>query len=265
MLIDTHSHLYDSAFESDRDQAIARAQAAGVQAILLPAISTSTHDAMFNLTRSYPDYCFAMMGLHPTEVNDNAHFRQELNRVAELLDSPPTGITFCAVGEIGLDLYWSRDFLAEQLEALRFQLNLALSHKLPVALHVRDAWDECCAVLEEYRGQGLRGVLHSFSGTIAHFQRIKACGTFYAGIGGPLTYKKSTLPDVLTQMELSDILLETDSPYLPPTPYRGQRNESAYMVEVADRVAAIKGCSREEVERITTNNAQFLFDRIQIR
>ena len=155
MLIDTHSHIYDEVFDGDRDAVVARAREAGVGRILLPAVDGHSYGAMFETARRYAGYCFPMMGLHPTSVNDNPRYRDDLERVARLLEAPPDGIRFCGVGEVGLDLYWSRDFADEQLEALRFQIELALRYGLPLVIHTRDAWDEMCGVLEEYRGQGM--------------------------------------------------------------------------------------------------------------
>ena len=155
MLIDTHSHIYDEVFDGDRDAVVARAREAGVGRILLPAVDGHSYGAMFETARRYAGYCFPMMGLHPTSVNDNPRYRDDLERVARLLEVPPDGIRFCGVGEVGLDLYWSRDFADEQLEALRFQIELALRYGLPLVIHTRDAWDEMCGVLEEYRGQGI--------------------------------------------------------------------------------------------------------------
>ena len=186
-MIDTHSHMYDVAFDDDRDEAIARAQAAGVGKMLLPAVDRESYDAMFALSRRYPAYCRPMMGLHPTSVNGNPDYRADLDRVAEYLQAPPAGIRFCGVGEIGLDFYWSRDFREQQMQALRFQIELALAYDLPVAIHTRDAWDEMCGLLEDFGGRGLRGVMHSFCGTAEHYRRIRAVGTFCIGIGGPVT------------------------------------------------------------------------------
>ncbi len=259
MLIDTHSHLYDEAFDADRDEVLLRARQAGVGKMLCPAIDSDSHEALFSLVRSQPGVCYAMMGLHPTSVNDNPRWREELGLVETLLASPPQGIRFVAVGETGLDLYWSKDFLREQTEALWAQAQLALQYDLPLVLHTRDAWEEMCELLAEFRGTALRGVLHSFSGTEEHYLRLKEQGGFLFGIGGPVTYKKSALAQWLPRMEPGDLLLETDSPYLPPTPHRGQRNESAYLSLVCDRVAELLGLSPQEVAGATTRNAERMF------
>ncbi len=258
-LIDTHSHIYDPQFDADRDEAVARARAAGVGRILLPAVDAESYGAMFALARQYPELCRPMMGLHPTSVNDNPRWREDLEQVARYLAAPPEGIRFCGVGEVGLDLYWSRDFLSQQQQALRFQVELSLQYGLPLVIHTRDAWDEMCALLDAFRGRGVRGILHSFCGTADHYRALKAAGGFLFGIGGPVTYKKSSLPDTLREIPLSDLVLETDSPFLPPVPDRGKRNESAYVGLVACRLAEIYGTTPEEVAAVTTRNARALF------
>lgn len=164
MLIDTHSHIYDEVFDGDRDAVVARAREAGVGRILLPAVDGHSYGAMFETARRYAGYCFPMMGLHPTSVNDNPRYRDDLERVARLLEAPPDGIRFCGVGEVGLDLYWSRDFADEQLEALRFQIELALRYGLPLVIHTRDAWDEMCGVLEEYQAGACAASCTAFAG-----------------------------------------------------------------------------------------------------
>ena len=171
-LIDTHSHIYDPQFDADRDEAVARARAAGVGRILLPAVDAESYGAMFALARQYPELCRPMMGLHPTSVNDNPRWREDLEQVARYLAAPPEGIRFCGVGEVGLDLYWSRDFLSQQQQALRFQVELSLQYGLPLVIHTRDAWDEMCALLDAFRGRGVRGILHSFCGTADHYRAL---------------------------------------------------------------------------------------------
>lgn len=258
-MIDTHSHLYDAAFDTDRDEAIARAQAAGVGRLLLPAVDCESYDALFALSQRYPAYCRPMMGLHPTSVNDNPDYLADLDRVAGYLQSPPDGILFCGVGEIGLDFYWSRDFRQQQIRVLRIQIELALAYDLPIVVHTRDAWDEMCELLDDFRGRGLRGVMHSFCGTAEHYRRILSVGTFCFGIGGPVTYKKSAVAEVLPAMRPGDLVLETDSPYLPPVPYRGKRNESGYLPLICERIAAIYGISPDEVAETTTRNVRRIF------
>ena len=272
-LIDTHSHLYDEAFESDLQDALARASDAGVKRLLLPAIDSESHEALFTLCRMAPIVCRPMMGLHPTSINDNPRWREELALVEKYLDNPPEGIRFVAVGEIGLDLYWSQDYAAEQTEAFVEQLRMAAKHDLPVAIHTRAAWEQMEELIErEYqaakgRGERLRGVFHAYSEDAATYRRLreKTEGNFRFGIGGVVTYKKSVVAEAVKVMALEDLILETDCPYLTPVPHRGQRNESAYVVHTAAKVAELQGISPEEVARQTTRNAEELFDLKDIK
>ena len=260
MLTDTHSHLYEPEFDTDRSAAIARAKAAGVQHLLLPAIDTASHDRLFDLCRAYPEFCFPMMGLHPTSVNDNPQWREELCRVEQFLANPPAGISrFCAVGEIGLDFYWSRDFKEQQFEAFCHQIELAIHYDLPIAVHTREAWPETVALIREFRGRGLRGVFHAYSDGLETYHILKELGDFRFGIGGVVTFKKSKLADVVREMALEDLVLETDCPYLTPSPHRGERNESAYVRFVCDKVAELQGISPETVATVTTATARRLF------
>ncbi len=258
-LIDTHSHIYDGAFDADRREVAGRAQAAGVAAMLLPATDSESHEALFRTCREYPGVCFPMMGLHPTSINDNPAWRDELALAEKLLANPPVE-RFYAIGEVGLDLYWSRDFIGEQTEALERQIELSLEYALPLVIHTRDAWAEMTAVLEKHKGRGVRGVMHSFSGTIEDYRAIRDMGDFSFGIGGPVTYKKSSLPEVVAGIDIAHILLETDCPYLPPVPFRGKRNESSYLTYICEKVAAAKGMSPEKIAAATTENARRVFD-----
>ena len=259
-LIDTHSHIYAEEFDADRDEAIRRAREAGVERLLLPAIDSESHGRLFDTVRRYPDHCTPMMGLHPTSINDNPRWREELALVERYLCSPPEGVgRFCAVGEIGLDLYWNRDFREEQAEAFRRQIDLSLQYGLPIAVHTRDAWPETVAIMREYRGRGVRGVFHAYSDGIETYRKLKECGDFVFGIGGVVTFKKSRLAEVAGEMELRDLVLETDCPYLTPVPYRGQRNESGYIPYICNKIAALKGTTPEEVAAATTRNARRMF------
>lgn len=265
-LIDTHSHLYASEFDADREEALARAVEAGVGALLLPAIDSESHEGLFALCRSHPERCVPMMGLHPTSVNDNPRWREELALVARYLGAPPAGIDrFYAVGEIGLDFYWSDRCVAEQTEAFATQCRWAAQRDLPVAIHSRAAGEAMCAAVAaeaaraRTEGLRLRGVFHAFSEDADTYRRLKACGDFLFGIGGVVTFRKSALAETLRDMELSDLLLETDCPYLTPAPHRGERNESAYVRFVCERIAAIKGTTPEEVAAVTTANARRMF------
>lgn len=259
-LLDTHSHLYDEAFDNDREAALARAVDAGVEQLLLPAIDSESHERLFDLCRRHPDRCVPMIGLHPTSINDNPHWRKESALVEQYLATPPEGIArWCAVGEIGLDFYWSRDARAEQIEAFRHQIDLALHYGLPIAVHVRDAWPETLEVMRDYRGRGVRGVFHAFSDSVETYRELRELGDFRFGIGGVVTFKKSSVADVVREMALADLVLETDCPYLTPVPHRGERNESAYVRFVCEKVAELKGLDAEEVAAATTATARELF------
>ena len=243
-LIDTHSHIYAEEFDADRDEAIRRAREAGVERLLLPAIDSESHGRLFDTVRRYPDHCTPMMGLHPTSVNDNPHWREELALVESYLCSPPEGVgRFCAVGEIGLDYYWDDRFKAEQLEAFTKQC--------------RTVETETKAACE--KGLRLRGVFHAFAEDADTYRQLKECGDFLFGIGGVVTFKKSRLADTVREMELDDLVLETDCPYLTPVPYRGQRNESGYIPYICNKIAALKGTTPEEVAAATTRNARRMF------
>ena len=255
--IDTHTHLYDEKFDEDRKAAVCRAVEAGVTRMILPAVDSASHEALSALAGMHPDHCFAAIGFHPTSVNDNPDFRQELALVEKILENPP--LPLYAVGETGLDLYWSRGFLREQEEALRFQIELAIRYDLPVILHTREAFEEIIRVVSDYRSRRLRGVFHSFAGTVEQYRTMRELGDFRFGIGGVVTYKNSPVAQVVAGMDLQDIVLETDAPYLPPVPFRGKRNESAHIVYVAEKIAEIKGLPVEEIAQATTSNAEQLF------
>lgn len=263
-LIDTHSHLYSEEFDEDRAEALLRAREAGVERLLLPAIDSLSHERLFALVRGEGE-CRAMMGLHPTSVNDNPRWREELALVEHYLAEPPQGVEFCAVGEIGLDYYWSQEWVAEQREAFVGQCRLAARLDMPVAIHTRAAWEDMCELLEaecrcaESRGERLRGVLHAYSEDVNTYRRLRACGDWLFGVGGVVTYKKSLLAEVVRDMALEDMVLETDCPYLTPVPHRGKRNESAYVKYVCEKVAEIKGVSAEEVAEVTSRNARRMF------
>ncbi len=260
MLIDTHSHIYDEAFDIDREDVVERARAEGVERIVLPAIDGESNERLFDMCREYGDYVVPLMGLHPTSVNDNPRWREELSEVERLLATPPQGVErFYGVGEIGLDLYWSRDWQAEQTEAFRAQVELALRYDLPIVVHTRDAWGEMAQIVEEYRGRGLRGIFHAFSADVAMYERLRECGEFLFGIGGVVTFKKSALAEVVKAMRLEDLVVETDSPYLTPVPHRGTRNESSYVRFVAQKIAELQGVDFDVVAEQTTQNAKRIF------
>ncbi len=249
--VDTHSHIYDEAFDNDRSEVVSRCRECGVVTLVLPAIDISSYGAQMETLRQLDGFAYGAMGLHPTSVG--ADWKHELEFAVGKIEEG----SFCSVGEIGLDTYWSREFIDEQVEVLKVQLNLAARRNLPVILHVRQALDRTLEVLREIKG--VRGVFHAFSGSIESYREIKRLGDFKFGIGGVVTYKNSGIADVVSQMPLEDILLETDCPYLTPVPYRGKRNESSYIPIIARRIAELKGFTVEEVAEITTKSARTLF------
>ena len=251
-MIDTHTHLYSEEFDNDRAAVIARAKAAGVTHCFIPAIDSIYTDRMFVLKNDYPDYVFLMNGLHPCNVKEN--YKEELAHVENLM---PTH-HFCAIGEIGIDLYWDKTFLKEQQEAFAWQIQLAKKHKLPIVIHCREAFEEVFEVLESEKGDDLFGIFHCFTGTEEQAYRAIGYG-LHLGIGGVVTFKNGKLDQFLKNIDLQHLVLETDSPYLAPVPYRGKRNESAYIVQVMQKLSDIYALPESEIERITNANATKIF------
>ncbi len=252
-LIDTHSHLYDEAFDEDIDIVINNALEKGVTKIILPAIDSSTIERQKKLSASYPDIFYQMIGVHPTSIKED--YRKELDVVYNEIST--NADSYLAIGEIGLDYYWDTTFAHEQQTALITQIEWANKYQKPVALHVRNAYTEMFEVLEKH-SVDRRGVLHCFSGTLSDAKRAVDMG-YMLGIGGVVTFKKNELAKIVAELPLQNILLETDAPYLAPTPYRGKRNESAYVLNVAQTVAEIKNTSLEQVAETTLQNAVELF------
>ncbi len=253
MIIDTHVHLYAGDFAADLPEVMARAQQAGVRRFIIPGVDRGSFGPMMDVVRRYPDCCFPAIGLHPTDVQTN--WQEEMAFVEEQLQQH----TFTAIGETGIDLYHSREFIREQEQAFEQQLRLSMKYNLPLIIHARDAFDVLFAVLDKVKGLPLRGVFHAFSGSTETFQRIRQYGDFKMGIGGVVTFKNAGLANVVKNSSLQDIVLETDAPWLSPVPFRGQRNESAHLSYIVAKIAELKGCSREEVETVTTQNARQLF------
>lgn len=254
MLIDTHSHLYLDAFSDDRSDAIDRAREVGVNQIFLPAIDSEHHSDLIALSRQYPAMFKPMMGLHPCSVKPDT-YHKELEAARLLLDSEPC----IAVGEIGIDLYWDKSTLAIQKEAFKTQIAWAKERKLPIVIHCREAFAEIFEVLDEVNSPELFGVFHCFTGNLQQAQRIIAYQNFMLGIGGVLTFKNSGLDKVIADVDISHLVLETDAPYLAPHPFRGKRNESAYVQHVCEKLAQIKGLTDEQVAEVTTANALKIF------
>ena len=251
--IDTHSHLYDEAFSSEEDLAVERAVNAGVAKMIVPDIDSSTRQVMFDLAERHPGTLFPTLGLHPTSVA--ANWRDEMDAVEKALPEHK----IWAIGEIGIDCYWSKEFLEQQKEAFRIQLEMAEKLDLPVIIHSRESTELIINVLKDYKTHNLRGVFHAYSGSAETYRELQKLGDWYIGIGGVLTYKKASIAETVKEIPLERILLETDSPYLTPVPHRGKRNESSYIPHIAEKLAIQKGISIEEVARTTTANAIRLF------
>ena len=252
MITDTHTHLYSDQFDEDRNEMILRAKNAGVSRFFIPAIDSSTSEAMFQLEKNYPKDVFLMMGLHPTSVNEN--YEEELEFVKNWIDKRP----FFAIGEIGIDLYWDKNFLKQQQEAFKTQIQWAKEKKLPIVIHCREAFDEIFEVLETEKSDDLRGIFHCFTGTKE--QALQAISyNMKLGIGGVVTFKNGKIDQFLHEIDLKHIVLETDAPYLAPVPYRGKRNESAYITNVIDKLVDIYGLSFKEIAKITTQNSKEVF------
>lgn len=250
--IDTHAHLYDEAFASEEEAAIERAISSGVDRIVFPDIDSQTRDIMFAIADRHPGSVFPCLGLHPTSVGKE--WEKEMAAIEGYLSRK-----IYAIGEIGMDCYWSKEFIREQQEALRIQLELADKLDLPVIIHSRESTELIINVLKECRHLNLKGVFHAYSGSIETFRELQKLGDWYIGIGGVLTYRKASIAETVREIPLDRILLETDSPYLTPVPFRGKRNESSYIPHIAARLSELTGKSLEEVAQTTTSNAEKLF------
>lgn len=252
IITDTHTHLYSEAFDEDRDKMIQRALDLGIQRFFIPAIDSTYTQSMLELEQDYPENVFLMIGLHPTSVKEN--YEEEIHHVEEMLAKRK----FYAVGEIGIDLYWDKTFLKQQQEAFKYQINLAKKYKLPIVIHCRESFDEIFEILEETKDDKLYGIFHCFTGTLE--QAHKAISyNMKLGIGGVSTFKNGKIDTFLNQIPLEHIVLETDSPYLAPVPYRGKRNESAYIIKVLEKLESIYGTSKEQIIKVTTENSKVVF------
>lgn len=290
-MIDTHAHLYAEELDDDRPAMMQRAKEAGISKIVLPNVDSSTLQRMLDLESDYPGYCFSAIGVHPTSIGENwkeelAMVEQELKRrnTPDIRQSTPVGDhpamddlqraiagrhpdstgqrsrPYIAIGEIGTDLYWDKTYLREQQEAFARQLQLSIDYQLPVIIHVRDSFDETFEVMQDFKGKGLRGIFHSFTGSADQAITISELGTFYLGINGIISFKNSGLKDVVRNISPERMVLETDSPYLSPVPYRGKLNESSRLPLIAMQLAQLYAVSLEEIVEITTKNAQSLFN-----
>lgn len=251
--IDTHIHLYDSDFEGDLTAVLERSMASGVTRCIMPAIDSSSHQKLYELSSLFPGYAFPATGLHPTSVKSD--WEEELSLVYGSIEKAK----YYAIGEIGMDGYWSKEFLKEQALVFEKQIELAHSYNLPVIIHSRDATEEIFKVLEKTKHLNISGVFHTFSGSYETYLRLSGMGNFMIGIGGVVTFKNSSLAKVVEKIDLDRIVLETDAPWLSPEPFRGKRNEPSYISIIATKLAEIKGCSIDEIARETTENAIKLF------
>ena len=252
IITDTHTHLYSESFDEDRDEMIQRAIDANVERFFIPAIDSTYVDRMYDLEKSFPDHVHLMMGLHPTHVQEN--YKSEL----QFIENQFQQRDFIAVGEIGIDLYWDKSTLEIQQEAFRYQIQLAKKYKLPIVIHCREAFDEVFEILEEEKGDDLFGIFHCFTGTLEHAKKAISYN-LKLGIGGVVTFKNGKIDKFLAEVPLKHIVLETDAPYLAPTPFRGKRNESSYIINVVEKLAEIYNMSLAEIAEITTQNSKDIF------
>jgi TatD DNase family protein len=250
--IDTHAHLYSSPIKENIEGIMKNAMDNGIDTIIMPAIDSTTLEAMLEVETSYPKNCMAMMGLHPCSVKENV--KEELAIIEAQLQKRK----FIAIGEIGLDYYWDKTFMTQQMEAFQIQMQWALDYKLPIAIHTRNAMGETIEAVKPFAKKGLRGIFHCFSGSKESAEQIISMG-FHLGLGGVLTYKNAGVAEAIKDIPMQWLVLETDAPYLSPVPYRGKTNEPSYMIQVAMKLAEIKNLPLHEVASITTNNAEKLF------
>lgn len=256
MFIDTHTHLFVDAFDEDRTAVVQRAIESGVERMLLPNIDVDTVNSMNKMVENFPDNCFSMVGLHPSSVKED--WQEKLNILRKELETEK----HIAVGEIGMDLYWDKTYLEEQKMAFRTQIEWAKEFQIPIVIHARKAFEPIFEILDELNDDSLTGVFHCFTGSIEQAKKVQTYGGFKLGMGGVITYKKSTFDNVLKTINLSDIILETDAPYLTPVPFRGKRNESSYVVYVAEKLADVYEVKLSEIETQTTQNALDLFKKL---
>ena len=253
ILTDTHTHLYSKEFDADRSALIEKAMNAGVSRFFMPNVDSESIAGMLQVEKQFPNNCFAMMGLHPCSVN--ATYQDELKVVEHWLSKRK----FVAVGEIGIDLYWDKTFFQQQQDAFRRQIQLAKQYNLPYVIHSRNSFDEVMEIVNEFKNDNIKAIFHCFSGNVKQAEQVIAAGNFKLGIGGVVTFKNSGLDKVVEAIDLKHIVLETDAPYLAPTPYRGKRNEPDYLILIAKKIAEIKNISVEEVAAITTQNSKDIF------
>ena len=252
IITDTHTHLYSESFDTDRNEVIDRAIENGITRFFIPSIDSSYIEGMYDLEKQYPEHIFLMAGLHPTHVKND--YKNELSIIVRQLEQR----SFFAIGEIGIDLYWDKTMLREQQDAFRFQIQLAKKYSLPIVIHCRDAFNEVFEVLELEKSDDLNGIFHCFTGTFEQAKKVISYN-MKLGIGGVVTFKNGKIDQYLSKIPISEIVLETDAPYLSPTPFRGKRNESAYLLHILEKVASIYKLERDVIARITTQNSIDIF------
>ena len=252
-LVDTHTHLYVEQFDADRKEVVERAMKEGISKFYIPAIDSTYYERMFELRDSYPEAVRLMAGLHPTHVKED--YEKELEFVKDLLEKD----NFAAIGEIGIDLYWDKTFLEEQKKAFRTQIGWAKAKSLPIVIHARDSFSEIFEIMDQEQSPKLKGIFHCFTGTLEQAKKIIGYG-FKLGIGGVVTFKNGGIDKFLNEIELENLVLETDSPYLAPKPFRGKRNESSYLVYVVEKLSEIYGIEPNKIAEITTRSAQDVFN-----
>jgi TatD DNase family protein len=252
-LTDSHTHLYSDEFREDLDRLLEAAATEGITRFFMPNIDSASIEDMLAVEQRFPGKCFSMMGLHPCSVKEN--WKDEMRIVEEWL----TKRKFAAIGEIGIDLYWDKTFIEEQKLVFKRQMELAVEYRLPIVIHTRDSFDITYGLVRDFNNKGLTGVFHCFTGNAEQARMVIELG-FYMGIGGVVTFKNGELDKVLPEIDLKDIVLETDAPYLAPVPFRGKRNEPYYLKKIAEKIAEIKNISVEEVAAFTTANAKKLFN-----
>lgn len=263
MIVDTHTHLYCEEFDNDRDAVVERALAEGVTKLVMPNIDVSSLPRLLKMCADYPSVCYPLIGLHPEEVR--ADYELALGDMRQRLEESFSSESskYIGIGEVGLDFYWDSTFRTQQLDAFEQQVRWAVEFDLPLVIHSRNAFQELYAIMEKYRSTTLRGIFHCFGGTVEEAQALLSFPGFKLGIGGAVTYKKSTLPEVLRSVPLNRIVVETDAPYLAPVPHRGRRNESAYIVDTVRCLAGIYEMTPEDISAATAQNAFEVFPSIQ--
>ena len=254
ILTDTHTHLYSKEFDTERTILIQKAIDSGISRMFMPNVDSDSIPGLFLVEKQFPENCFAMMGLHPCSVGSN--YQQELQVVEYWLNKRK----FVAIGEIGIDLYWDKTFIAQQQDAFRMQIQLAKKHELPYVIHARNSFDEVMEIVSEFKNDHLKAIFHCFSGTIEQAEQIVEMKNFKLGIGGVVTFKNSGLDKVVEAIDLKHLVLETDAPYLAPVPFRGKTNQPEYLLVVAQKIAEIKNISLEEVVEVTTQNSVDVFN-----